>query len=171
MKKIFPVGIALLSLLSASVAQAQGSQVLWKLVDKKGRVTYVDQVPKDFDGVVTKIEIPLDAQSSPALSAPLTSPAARPGRPSTAAQEAPSPGAAGASPPGDLAQAKAKLEDARKAYEAGKEPGPEDVVWVGRKGGGARPEISESYAARVKKLEDAVRAAQQDVERLERAGR
>jgi hypothetical protein len=44
-------------------------------------------------------------------------------------------------------------------------------VWVGRKGGGARPEISESYAARVKKLEDAVRVAEQDVERLERTTR
>lgn len=171
MKKIVPVGIALCGWICATAALAQGSQVLWKLVDKKGRVTYVDQVPRDFDGVVTKIEIPLDGQPSPSPSAASSPPAARPGAPSPAAPGSPGSGSGVAAPTGDLAQARARLEEARKAYDAGKEPGPEDVVWVGRKGGGARPEISEAYAARVKKLEDAVRAAEQEVERLERGPR
>lgn len=171
MKKIVPAGIALCALACATSAYAQGSQVLWKLVDKKGRVTYVDQVPKDFDGVVTKIEVPLDARSTAAPSAPASGSPARPALPSAASPGAQTPGAPGASPSGDLAKAKARLEEARKAYDAGKEPGTDDVVWVGRKGGGARPEISESYAARVKKLEDAVRAAEQEVERLERGPR
>ena len=167
--RIVPIGAGVVVLALASVALAQGSQVLWKLVDKKGRVTYVDQPPKEFDGVVTRIDIPLDARSAPAPSAPA------PARP--AASGAGSPGGAAAAPAAggnggaELARARAKLEEARKAYEGGKEPGPEDVVWVGRKGGGARPEISESYAARVKKLEDAVRAAEQEVERLERGTR
>lgn len=171
MKKIVPVGIALCGWICATAALAQGSQVLWKLVDKKGRVTYVDQVPRDFDGVVTKIEVPLDAQPTPSSSAPPPSPVARPGSPSAAAPSSPPTSSEGTAPSGDLAQARAKLEEARNAYEAGKEPGPEDVVWVGRKGGGARPEISESYLARVKKLEDAVRAAEQQVARLERGSR
>jgi hypothetical protein len=65
-KKIVPLGAGVVVLALASVALAQGSQVLWKLVDKKGRVTYVDQPPKDFDGVVTRMEVPLDSRSAPA---------------------------------------------------------------------------------------------------------
>lgn len=158
----------------ASPAFAQGTQVLWKLVDKKGRVTYADQPPKDFDGVATRIEVPLDARSAPAPSTTAPAPSAGAPRP-TGAGPAGAPVAGGAAPSAapspDLLKARAKLEEARKAYESGKEPGPEDVVWVGRKGGGARPEISESYAARVRKLEDAVRAAEDEVQRLERPSR
>lgn len=169
MKKTIPMfGAGVVALLLASAALAQGTQVLWKLVDKKGRVTYADQPPKDFDGVVTRIEVPLDARSA----SPSAPPPARPGASGAAA-----PGPAAGNPAGsgnagaELEKARARLEEARRALESGKEPGPDDVVWVGRKGGGARPEISEAYAARVKKLEDAVRASEAEVERLERGAR
>lgn len=151
---------------------AQGTQVLWKLVDKKGRVTYADQPPKDFDGVVTRIEVPVDARATPAPTMPTPSPSSAGARPGSAGPAGAPGGAPGAAAPSaDLLKARAKLEEARKAYESGKEPGPEDVIWVGRRGGGARPEISESYAARVRKLEDAVKAAEEEVQRLERGPR
>lgn len=153
--------MAVAALLLAAPAAAQGTQVLWKLVDKQGRVTYSDQPPKDFDGVATRLEVPVEARSAPAPTLP--APAATVG--------GPKPPTPAASPGAELLRARAKLEDARKAYESGREPGPEDLVWVGRKGGGARPEISEAYAARVRKLEEAVKAAEGDVQRLEQASR
>lgn len=153
--------MAVAALVLAAPAATQGTQVLWKLVDKQGRVTYSDQPPKDFDGVATRLEVPVEARSAPAPTLPAPAAAVGGSKPPTPA----------AAPGAELLRARAKLEDARKAYESGREPGPEDLVWVGRKGGGARPEISEAYAARVRKLEEAVKAAEGDVQRLEQASR
>lgn len=162
MKHVFARSLmAIAAFLLVAPAAAQGTQVFWKLVDKQGRVTYSDQPPKDFDGVATRLEVPLEARSAAAPTLPAPSATVGANRPPTPA----------ASPSAELLRARAKLEEARKAYESGKEAGPDDVVWIGRKGGGARPEISDSYAARVRKLEEAVRAAEGDVQRLEQASR
>jgi len=54
-----PIALLLASLLAATFALAEGEkQVVWKLVDKKGKVTYADKAPpKDYDGKVTRIEV------------------------------------------------------------------------------------------------------------------
>lgn len=142
-------------------AAAQGPQVLWKLVDKQGRVTYSDQPPKDFDGVATRLDLPIETRIAPAPTAAAPTASGGTAKPPTSAP----------APSAELLRARAKLEEARKAYESGKEAGPEDVVWIGRKGGGARPEISDSYAARVRQLEEAVKLAEGEVQRLEQGSR
>jgi len=49
------VRAALLALFLA-LSTGAGAQVLFKLVDRQGRVTYSDSEPKNFDGTVTRIE-------------------------------------------------------------------------------------------------------------------
>lgn len=148
----------------ALVAAADDTQVVWKLVDKKGKVTYADKAPpKEYDGKVTRIEVDLKAnratlvnvgESSPPVLLPLTAPELKRVKADA-----------------ELAQATEKLEAAKKAREAASEPTPEETQWMGKKGGGARPVPTEAYHARVKKLDDALKAAEEDFERARKAAR
>jgi hypothetical protein len=153
------------SLLAAPWAAAEGDkQVVWKLVDKKGKVTYVDKAPpKEFDGKVTRIEVDLSAntamlvnvgESSKPVKLPLTAPELKRVRADA-----------------ELARARESLEAAKKAREDGKEPTPEETRWLGKKGGGARPEPTEAYHARIKSLDDAVSAAQAEFDKAQKAAR
>ena len=48
---------ALLLALAAVLAAPAGAQkILYKLIDRQGRVIYTDSVPKNFDGTVTRLE-------------------------------------------------------------------------------------------------------------------
>lgn len=47
---------AFLLALAASLALPASAQVLFKLIDRQGRVTYSDREPKVFDGTVVRIE-------------------------------------------------------------------------------------------------------------------
>lgn len=150
--------------LGASAADAPGKQVVWKLVDRTGKVTYVDKAPAGaYDGKVTRIEVDLKAnratlvnvgESAPPVLLPLTAPELK-----RVKAEA------------ELAQAAEKLEAARKAREAANEPTPEETQWMGKKGGGARPVPTEAYHARVKKLDEALKSAEEDFERARKAAR
>lgn len=159
------VAILAPSLLAAAFgASALDKQVVWKLVDKKGKVTYVDKAPpREFDGKVTRIEVDLKAnaatlvnvgESAPPVLLPLTAPELK-----RVKAEA------------ELAQAAEKLEAAKKAREAANEPTPEETQWMGKKGGGARPVPTEAYHERVKKLDAALKAAEEDFERARKAAR
>jgi hypothetical protein len=151
-------------LVAAFGASALDKQVVWKLVDKKGKVTYVDKAPpREFDGKVTRIEVDLKAnsatlvnvgESAPPVLLPLTAPELK-----RVKAEA------------ELAQAAEKLEAAKKAREAANEPTPEETQWMGKKGGGARPVPTDAYHERVKKLDEALKAAEQDFERARKAAR
>jgi hypothetical protein len=151
-------------LVAALGASALDKQVVWKLVDKKGKVTYVDKAPpKEYDGKVTRIEVDLKAnratlvnvgESAPPVLLPLTAPEMK-----RVKAEA------------ELAQAAEKLEAAKKAREAANEPTPEETQWMGKKGGGARPVPTEAYHERVKKLDAALKAAEEDFERARKAAR
>lgn len=151
-------------LVAAFGASALDRQVVWKLVDKKGKVTYVDKAPpREFDGKVTRIEVDLKAnaatlvnvgESSPPVLLPLTAPELKRVKADA-----------------ELAQAAEKLEAAKKAREAANEPTPEETQWMGKKGGGARPVPTEAYHARVKKLDEALKAAEEDFERARKAAR
>lgn len=151
-------------LVAAFGAGALDKQVVWKLVDKKGKVTYADKAPpKEYDGKVTRIEVDLKAnaatlvnvgESAPPVLLPLTAPELK-----RVKAEA------------ELAQAAEKLEAAKKAREAANEPTPEETQWMGKKGGGARPVPTDAYHARVKKLDEALKAAEEDFERARKAAR
>jgi len=147
-----------------AAAAADDKQVVWKLVDKKGKITYADKAPpKEYDGKVTRIEVDLKAnratlvnvgESAPPVLLPLTAPEMK-----RVKAEA------------ELAQAAEKLEAAKKAREAANEPTPEETQWMGKKGGGARPVPTEAYHERVKKLDAALKAAEEDFERARKAAR
>ncbi len=176
-----------------------GAKTLYKLVDKSGRVSYVDQVPRNFDGEVTKLDgVPAPA-SGRERSAPAPSAA-----PSSLVEEPKE------SPPDinkqrretrerlqlALDRARASLAAARKARDEGTEPldgeyqviqqrfdasnnkpGPRPNCRKQADGSGREAWIcatqvpGESYRDRQKALDDAVVAAEAEVEAAERAYR
>lgn len=153
------------SLLAPALALAElDKQVVWKLVDRKGKVTYVDKAPsKDFDGKVTRIEVDLTAnraklvnlgESTPPVLLPLTAPELKRVKADA-----------------ELARAREVLEAARKAREDGKDPTPEETRWLGKKGGGARPEPTEAFHARIRTLDEAVKTAEEKFEAARKAAR
>ena len=150
-------------LLAATLAGAQpSSQVLWKVVDKNGKVTYFDkEPPAGTEGTVTRIEMNLEANRAAAPKAPAKGDATKPAPAATrrAAAEA------------DLARAESRLADARKALAEGSVQSDADTQWLGTVKGGARPVPTEEYSARVKRLEAAVKSAEADVDRARQAVR
>jgi hypothetical protein len=153
------------SLLASPWAAAEGDrQVVFKLVDRKGKVTYADKAPpKEFDGKVTRIEVDLKAntatlagvgESTAPVKLPLTAPELKRVRADA-----------------ELARARENLEAAKKAREDGKEPTEDETQWVGKKGGGARPVPTEAFHARIKALDEAVKAAEAEFDRAQKAAR
>lgn len=55
---------AVVALLAATLSAPGFAQTLYKLVDKAGRVSYADRVPKGFDGEVTPITIDPEANAA-----------------------------------------------------------------------------------------------------------
>ncbi len=153
----------LLAVAFAAVA-AGDKQVVWKLVDKKGKITYADKAPpKEYDGKVTRIEVDLKAnratlvtvgESSPPVLLPLSAPELKRVRADA-----------------EVVRARESLEEAKKAREEGEEPTPEETQWIGKVGGGARPVPTDAYHARIKALDDALKAAEKEYERARKAAR
>jgi hypothetical protein len=159
------LAILALSLFASSFAMAElEKQVVWKLVDRKGKITYADKAPpKEYEGKVTRIEIDLNAnlatmttlgESAPPVRLPLTAPELKRVKADA-----------------ELARARERLEEARKALADGKEPTPEETQWIGKAGGGARPVPTDAYHARIKSLEDAVKSATAELDRAQKAAR
>jgi hypothetical protein len=127
------------------------AQTLYKLVDKNGKVTYSESPPKEFDGTVTRMDIDPKANTATL--------------PKGDALKAP-PAVAAESPA--LREARAKANIARKKLdEARNNPGPDDIQRVGTVSGGARAVPTEAYTKRVADLEEDVRRAEAEVQRLE----
>jgi len=112
-----------LALAASAFAQAPAqapSQTLYKLVDKSGKVTYVDHIPKGFDGEITPIEVDQQASTQRRVPAPAP-PAATPGYP-------PKPDlnstrrALRERLQADIDRARAKVAAARRALSEGVEP-------------------------------------------------
>lgn len=167
MRRVVPTLLLLAaSLLAAPWAAGEGDrQVVWKLEDRKGKVTYVDKAPgKDFDGKVTRIEVDLTANRATLLNV---------GEPGTKPVQLPltAPELKRVKADAELARARVNLDAARKAREDGREPKPEETRWIGKKGGGARPEPTDAFHARIKSLDDAVKAAEAELERAQKAAR
>jgi len=156
---MLPVSRWSMLVLAACVAVPAMAQTLYKLVDRQGKVTYVQELPKDFDGTVTRI----DTDNKVNTVAPIrTPPPAAPASPPAAAKAPAAPASRSPTP-------QARLEQARKALEEARDnPGPDDVRRVGNVGGGTRPVPTEAYQQRLAELERAVREAEEEVRRASR---
>src|SRR6187455_2127778 len=152
MKVLVPLAAAVLLL-----AQPAAAQTLYKLIDKNGKVTYADSPPKDYDGKVEKIEV--DPNRNRATILP-------PGTSGEVLKDRPN-----AADSGDaLKQAQARLDAARKDLAFARDnPREGEVERVGSVGGGARPVPTEAYERRLAGLEKAVRDAEEELWRAERA--
>src|SRR5687768_13896594 len=139
-------GAALLCLPAAA-------QTLYKLIDKNGKVTYSESAPKNYDGQVIRIDIDPNANTAtlPKPPPPKAEPAPR-GRPAGTAQASASP----------VQAARDRVDTAKRALaDARDNPRPDEVTWVGKVGGGARPVFTESYQQRVERLELEVKNAEE----------
>jgi hypothetical protein len=182
----------LLGLAAVLAAPALAQQILYKLIDRQGRVTYTDSVPKNFDGTVTPLEP--DTGSN-------VVPSARP----------PEGAAKAKAPPGinetrrqarddldrKLRAAQAKVEAARKAKAEGADPQAEELQTIQHRSAPPRPGQplpkpncflaktpngapvvhcpsqvpNDAYYARQKKLDDDLAAAEEELTLAERAYR
>jgi len=183
---------ALLLACGVLLAVPAAAQVLYKLVDKNGQVTYSDREPKGYDGTVTRIE----PDAAPTYRPPTKPVEAKP-------REGTSPGMAETRRNSREAldkkvrEAQAKVDAARKARDEGEDPRADELQTVQHRypplrRGQAPPRANcfdavdpngaatlncptqvpqESYYERRKKLEDAVRDAEAELAAAERAYR
>ena len=136
------------------------AQTLYKLIDKNGKVTYSESAPKNYDGQVIRIEIDPNANTA-------TLPKPPPAK-AEPAQRGRSAGDARQDSVPPVQAARERLESAKKALaDARDNPRPDEVTWIGKVGGGARPVFSESYQQRVDRLELEVKNAEEDLRRAE----
>ncbi|APV48416.1 hypothetical protein BWI17_01160 [Betaproteobacteria bacterium GR16-43] len=189
-------------LVAACIAAASvpaDARVIYKLVDRKGQVTYVDQRPKAFDGEVTEIVVP-DTPATAVAPAPL------PAKP--AASESPAKGVTDINSQRRdareklqlaLDRARARLEAAKKALADGGDPQDDELQVIiqrfdaskdrpdaaGPRGNCTRvptdnggslwscPVMTpgEKFRERQKSLEEAVLAAEAEVDAAEKAFR
>jgi len=139
----------------ATAAQSASAETLYKLVDKKGRVTYTQEKPKDFDGEVIPVEIDMNANKA---TLPKFTPAPAPA-------VAPKSGAASRD---SVALARARVEAARRAYDdARNNPSDADATYIGNKGGGTRRVFTEEYLQRLARLENELKDAEADLRKLQ----
>ena len=156
-KSMQPLALAALAC-AALLALPAAAQTLYKLIDKNGKVTYSESAPKNYDGQVIRIDIDPNANTA-------TLPKPAPARPEPAARGRPADASTQVSP---LQAARERLEAAKRALaDARDNPRPDEVQWVGKVGGGARPVFSESYQQRVERLELEVKNAEEDLRRAE----
>ena len=139
-------------------------EVIYKLIARDGKVTYAQSAPKDFPGRVVKIEIDPRANSA-VFPRPNERPQYLQPRPLTPQE----------SRRLETENAKVKaqdaLDEARKALKDGQEPLEGELDWMGKKGGGARPVPTPAYHQRIKALEDAVKAAEANLDRAQKDAR
>ena len=133
------------------------ADTLYKLIDRKGKVTYSETAPKDFDGKVIRIDIDTKANTA-TLPKPMAKGEARAEtegervirrRPDTGAQDR-------------VAAARVRLEGAQKALADARDTATEDdYTLLGNAGGkGTRRVPSEQFALRLAQLEKAVKDAE-----------
>ncbi len=109
---------------AALLALEASADVLYKLIDKSGKVTYSEKKPENFDGQVIRIDVNTDANTVPAPRASPTptelSPQGAKGNRRPAARASMTP-----------EEARSKAEAACKAFETARDnPGEDDVTWV-----------------------------------------
>ena len=163
----FAARLALL-VLSLGCAAAN-AQVLYKLVDRNGKVTYTDSVPKDFAGRVIPLQV--DSGSNSRDPSPAT------GQEGGGRGEMRGQGNPRGSPAKDdapIEEARRKAQAARKAFEDARDNStPDDWVYVNpdRNPVGLRRFRKPEYEARLAALERQAILAEQELDKLERERR
>jgi hypothetical protein len=153
---------AALACLAFVASEATAQVTLYKLIDKTGKVTYVETPPKDYDGKVIRLDIDPNANTATLPTGPREGVTPREERRSGPQER----GARDAASRLQLAQD--RLDAARKALaDAQDNPGEQDVQWVGNKSGGVRRVPTETYTRRLEALQQAVKEAEADVLRAE----
>jgi len=149
---------AVLFVLALALGLAANAQVLYKLVDKNGKVTYAEKIPPGFDGKATPVDIDPNRNTA-------TLP-----KPQGVNTESGSAKSAFAPSPRQQAEARReqRIEEAKKRLEDAKtelasaleNPSDADVTRVGNVGGGTRPVWSDDYKVRIENLYARVKAAE-----------
>jgi len=134
------------------------AQTVYKLIDRNGKVTYVETPPKDFDGRVIRVDIDPNANKA-SLGAPRFTPP-------------PQGGAAGPAAAADhesqVTAARERRDAARKALaDARDHPAPDDMRFLGKVGGGSRAVPTDAYQQRLDGLERALKEAEDDLAKLQ----
>jgi hypothetical protein len=149
--------------LIAACAFSASAQVVYKLIDKNGKVTYSETAPKDFPGKVIKLEFDPNANT-----ATLAKPAAPTGETAGSRSESKR-RSAQQEAIARLNAAQEKLEAAKKALqEARDNPAEGDILMVGKVGGGVRHIPSEAYQQKLDKLAQELKDAEDELRRAER---
>ncbi|MBL0143365.1 MAG: DUF4124 domain-containing protein [Betaproteobacteria bacterium] len=183
---------ALLLALAVMLATPAWAQVLYKLVDRQGRVTYSDKEPKNYDGTVTRLEPDTASNIVPGAK-----PGENPPRAGTAGGIGETRRLAREDLDRKLRAAQARVDAARKALAGGSEPLPEELQTVQHRypplKAGENPPNPNCFAAndpsgvpslncptrvpldafyeRQKKLEDELKVAEEELALAERAYR
>jgi hypothetical protein len=147
---------------AAAFAVSASAATLYKLIDKKGKVTYSEEKPKNFDGQVIPMEIDPNANTA---TLPKPAPAAKGVEEGARRGPRDDPRATQrASVEERIRVAREKVENARKALDEAKaSPGEEDVTFIGKVGGGARPVPTEQYLQKIAQLEKTLRDAEEEL--------
>ena len=152
------VALALLGIVPGIAA----AQTLYKLIDKNGKVTYVDKPPKDFDGKVIPVEIDTKRNSA-TIATPGTPQGVKAFDEKRAAEQRAS---------DRVRVAEEKLEAAKRALaDARDNPREGEVDRMGIVGGGTRPVPTEAYEKRLAMLQEAVRVAEAELRQALQAPR
>jgi hypothetical protein len=147
-----PVSLACLAfVLAAGFCAGACAQTLYKLIDKNGKVTYSEEKPKQFDGQVIEMNIDPNANRAtlPKYTPAPAGSAGAAGGPITPAQMA------------NVQRANEKLAAAKRALDEAK-ANPE-MTRMGKVGGGSREVVSPEYEARIAKLQQDVKDAEDEV--------
>jgi hypothetical protein len=143
---------------AAATALVSSAATMYKLIGKDGKVTYSEEEPKNFDGKVIRMDVDLNANRSEAP--PSVRDTVR--DPNFLKQ----PLEAGARKDREIAALRAKLDAARDALRNAKDhPSPAEVERVGTKSGFTREVATPEYEAKLAKLEDDVKKAEEELRR------
>jgi len=158
--------LARIALICAALASGGAcAQTLYKLVDKNGKVTYSEEVPKNFDGKVTRIDVDPNANRA-------TLPKYEPKPASSAPKRRPDAAAAKRAAAADVDELRERVAERRAALEeAQNNPGEEDVQWIGNAGGGTRRVPTPAYQRRLTELERSLKEAENELEAAEKNAR
>ena len=150
---------------AALLALEASAEVLYKLIDKNGKVTYSEEKPKDFDGQVIRLDINPNANTA---TMPKPASGADSGEPTTAPRRKEG-DAKKMSSDELIAQARERLERAQRALQDARDnPAEGDMRILGNKGGGVRMIPSDEYQKKLDKLEQQVKSAQDELSLAEK---
>ncbi len=157
------MGVVSRIVLAMATAAAFGASadVLYKLIDKNGKVTYSEEKPKQFDGQVIRLDIDPNANRA---TLPKGGSQALTGKKPGEAQTEKSVGEI------RLAQARERLERARAALQKARDnPADNEIEYLGNKGGGVRTLPTPEYQKKLEALEEEVKSAEEALLKAEQA--